>query len=100
MSHGNFLKAFKEFGIVGTFKKLYKTRTLKFGYLVGVDKYGNQYFENTKDYPHNQHRWVEYAGEKSFYEVDPSNIPAEWHGWVHGVTAEPPTSVRCRHAPL
>lgn len=84
MSHGNFLKAFREFGLVvraetakgehhplfapppnraaltppppsppshllqGTFKKLYKMRTLKFGTLIGEDALGNKYYENTK----------------------------------------------------
>lgn len=31
MSHGHFLRALKEFGVVGTFKKLYMMRTIKFG---------------------------------------------------------------------
>lgn len=92
MSHGHFIRAFKEFGVVGTFRKLYKTRTLKFGALIGTDKYGNKYYENRVDYAYGQHRWVEYAGDKSFYQVDPSHVPAEWHGWLHGVTEEPPTA--------
>lgn len=91
MSHGHFIRAFKEFGVKGTFKKLYKMRTLKFGALVGVDKYGNEYYENTVDYPFGQHRWVEYAGDKSFYEVDASNVPPEWHLWLHSVTQEVPS---------
>jgi len=141
MSHGHVLRALKEFGVVGTFKKLYKMRTLKFGRLVGVDDFGNHYYENTKDYPAGerrkgrgeafgaclkgvattplacplcgrrcvrcgphrvlmawragQHRWVEYAGEKSFYEVDASFVPPEWHGWLHCTTDETPTKVRC-----
>ena len=81
MSHGHFIRAFKEFGLVvrvapaaqrqfrsrwlsvkamsppslrrpahpqGTFKKLYKMRTLKFGTLIGEDELGNKYYENTK----------------------------------------------------
>jgi len=104
MSHGHFLRALKEYGVVGTFKKLYKMRTIKFGTLIGTDQFGNRYFENTKDYPYGQHRWVEYSGEKSFYEVDASVIPAEWHGWIHHVTADPPTEVRkglpCSSRPL
>lgn len=66
-------------------------RTLKFGNLVGVDKYGNEYYENTEDYPYGQHRWIEYAGDKSFYEVDASLVPPEWHLWLHSVTEEVPT---------
>lgn len=50
MSHGHFLKAFKEFGLKGTWDKLQKMRTLKFGQLVGTDKYGNEYYENRTDY--------------------------------------------------
>jgi NADH:ubiquinone oxidoreductase subunit len=41
-----------------------------------------------------QHRWCEYAGDKSFYEYDPAVVPAEWHIWLHGVTDTLPTSVR------
>lgn len=77
---------------MGTLKKLHKMRTLKFGTLIGVDKYGNKYYENRQDYIFGQHRWVEYAGEKNFYEVDASNVPAEWHVWLHSGTAEPPTN--------
>lgn len=141
MSHGNFIRAFREFGVVvrpslrcarffwpvssprraprrrlvvgplyllllalpqGTFKKLYKMRTLKFGTLVGEDALGNRYYENTVDYPHGQHRWIEYADvpsksgalTKSFYEVDASSVPAEWHLWLHSTTKDPPTAVR------
>jgi len=54
MSYGNFVRAFKEFGAVGTFKKLYQQRTLKFGSLVGTDRLGNKYFENTEDYLHGE----------------------------------------------
>lgn len=88
---GALMRALREYGIKGTLRKLYQMRVIKFGQLVGVDKYGNKYYENTVDYPLNQHRWVEYAGDKSVYEVDASNIPPEWHGWLHSSTTEPPT---------
>ena len=52
MSHAHFIRALKEFGVVGTWRKLYKMRTLKFGSLVGVDHLGNEYYENPIDYPH------------------------------------------------
>ena len=51
MSHGHFFRALKEYGVKGTFEKLYKLRTIKFGELKGVDRYGNQFYENTVDYP-------------------------------------------------
>jgi NADH dehydrogenase (ubiquinone) 1 alpha subcomplex subunit 12 len=30
-----------------------------------------------------RHRWVEYA-EKTRYNA--SQVPAEWHGWLHFIT--------------
>jgi len=42
---------------------------------------------------------VEYAGDKNFYEVDASNVPAEWHGWLHGVVDAPPGKYK-PHPPL
>lgn len=78
---------------MGTFKKVYKMRTIKFGNLVGTDQFGNEYYENTKDYQHGQHRWCEYAGDRSFYQVEPTVVPPEWHLWLHQITDEVPTSV-------
>lgn len=91
MSHGNVLRALKEFGVAGTWKQLYQLRNLKFGKLVGTDVAGNQYFENREEYPHGQNRWVVYAGNPNFYTADASNIAPEWHAWMHYVTDEPPT---------
>ena len=54
-------------------------KTLKVGSLVGVDQFGNKYFENTQ-YPHPKDRWVEYGNWQNY---DPSQVPAEWFGWLH-----------------
>ena len=94
MSYGNVIRALKEFGVRGTFDKLWSVKTLKFGTVVGVDKTGNTYYENTIDYPQGQTRWVEYAGYPTFYDVDASTVPAEWHSWLHYTVKEPPTEVR------
>ncbi|CAI8608314.1 unnamed protein product [Vicia faba] len=51
--------------------------------LVGVDKYGNKYYEKTENTQYGRHRWVEYA-EKTRYNA--SQVPAEWHGWLHFIT--------------
>ncbi|OIW11140.1 hypothetical protein TanjilG_22947 [Lupinus angustifolius] len=51
--------------------------------LVGVDKFGNKYYEKLENIQHGRHRWVEYA-EKSRYNA--SQVPAEWHGWLHHIT--------------
>ena len=60
---------------------------------------------NASQYPHPQHRWVEFSG--AFVpncEVDPSRVPPEWHGWLHSTVSEPPTATTIgsvhRHAPL
>lgn len=90
------VRAFTKLGVAGTFRSLFRSRHAKIGALVGQDKYGNKYFENTKDYPWGQHRWVEYAGGKNFYENDASFVPPEWHGWLHHTTDDVPTEVRER----
>ncbi|KAJ4721008.1 NADH dehydrogenase [ubiquinone] 1 alpha subcomplex subunit 12 [Melia azedarach] len=51
--------------------------------LVGVDKFGNKYYEKLEGTQFGRHRWVEYA-EKSRYNA--SQVPAEWHGWLHFIT--------------
>jgi len=45
------------------------------GRAFGDDVFGNRYF-TTKD---GKRRWVIYAGSN-----DASNVPPEWHGWLHG----------------
>lgn len=54
---------------------------IKAGTLVGVDKYGNKYFEDPTLF-YGRNRWVEYTEHKNF-EYDGSQIPAEWFGWMH-----------------
>lgn len=49
---------------------------------VGEDGFGNRYFESKKP---PRRRWVIYAGSN-----DASNVPAEWHGWLHGTVEEVP----------
>lgn len=55
------------------------------GEKVGSDALGNAYFRAKKRYPAGhpsagrERRWVIYAGAN-----DASNVPAEWHGWLHG----------------
>ncbi len=40
---------------------------------VGEDDFGNQYYESK-----NGRRWVVYSGYS-----EASQVPAEWHGWLH-----------------
>lgn len=61
----------------------------KFGDVVGVDKYGNTYYEN-KYYFYKKDRWVVF-NPKANCETDGSMVPAEWHNWLHASTDLPPT---------
>ena len=47
--------------------------TLFTGKLVGKDEFGNKYYSNNKG-----KRWVIYRNR-----VESSQIPAEWHLWIH-----------------
>uniref|UniRef100_U3J741 NADH dehydrogenase [ubiquinone] 1 alpha subcomplex subunit 12 n=1 Tax=Anas platyrhynchos platyrhynchos TaxID=8840 RepID=U3J741_ANAPP len=53
---------------------------LKTGTLVGVDKYGNKYYEDKRNF-FGRHRWVIYTtemnGKNTFWEVDGSMVPPE-----------------------
>lgn len=61
----------------------------KFGTLMGVDAAGNKYYENRKDYPFGQHRWVEPGDIHNF---DSSSISPEWHGWMVSQNDAPPAA--------
>lgn len=50
---------------------------------VGIDEFGNEYFQNKKG-----KRFVVYKGI-----AEPSKIPAEWHGWIHYTTNTPPVNI-------
>lgn len=67
--------------------------TLFFGRYVGSDDYGNRYYRSSKcqgkhvGRANTERRWVVYKGE-----VEPSKVPAEWHGWLHHITDEKPSN--------
>ncbi|XP_077540238.1 NADH dehydrogenase (ubiquinone) B17.2 subunit [Haemaphysalis longicornis] len=76
-------------GYVKSAVKLFRMDDLRKGTLVGVDKLGNKYYEdNTFFYGRN--RWVEYA-DHYYMDYDGSQVPSEWHGWLHYSTDIPPT---------
>lgn len=58
------------------------------GQRVGVDVYGNRYFQGRprKGYTRPR-RWVVYKGEP-----EASRVPPEWHGWLHHQTDTVPNS--------
>ncbi|CAM4582195.1 unnamed protein product [Caretta caretta] len=82
-------------GLRGALWQLLRVNDLKTGALVGVDKYGNKYYEGKK-YFFGHPRSVDYAtemnGKSTFWEVDGSMVPPEWHCWLHCITEDPPTT--------
>lgn len=56
------------------------------GRAVGTDAAGNQYFESKKPGAHR--RWVLYAARS-----DASEIPPEWHAWMHRQTDARPVAI-------
>ena len=57
------------------------------GELKGADQHGNQYYENLQR-PAGRQRFIIYRGWGR--DVDPSQIPAEWHHWLHSITDRTP----------
>uniref|UniRef100_T1J4D4 cyclin-dependent kinase n=1 Tax=Strigamia maritima TaxID=126957 RepID=T1J4D4_STRMM len=78
-------------GIIGWLKKEYRMDDSKIGTLVGVDAFGNKYYENNM-YFYGRNRWCEY-NELVHLDYDGSQVPPEWHRWLHYMTDDPPTLV-------
>ncbi len=64
--------------------------TLLRGIAVGADQAGNRYYAE-KPGGHGarrRKRWVLYAGA-----AEASEVPPDWHAWLHHTVAEPPSRV-------
>lgn len=60
--------------------------TMLNGVLVGTDGDGNRYYtERRPARGRRARRWVIYNGA-----AEASKVPADWHGWLHHRTDEPP----------
>ncbi len=58
------------------------------GEQVGTDAAGNRYYRSKKVKDgERERRWVIYDGAN-----DASKVPAEWHGWLHGLGEDVPES--------
>ncbi|KAF7992835.1 hypothetical protein HCN44_005179 [Aphidius gifuensis] len=78
----NLAKIFKQNkGPFGMLRTMYRTDDLKWGTLVGEDKYGNKYYENNYFF-YGRNRWIIY-NELVHMDYDASQVPAEWYGWLH-----------------
>ncbi|KAG5519756.1 hypothetical protein PMAC_000029 [Pneumocystis sp. 'macacae'] len=58
----------------------------KYGRVVGVDSYGNTYYENIEEAP-NRTRWVDYKSA----EYDASQVEPEWHAWMKHMVDDAPS---------
>uniref|UniRef100_A0A0N4ZWG0 NADH dehydrogenase [ubiquinone] 1 alpha subcomplex subunit 12 n=1 Tax=Parastrongyloides trichosuri TaxID=131310 RepID=A0A0N4ZWG0_PARTI len=75
-------------GIRGTLKRRYLMDATRGGVLVGEDKFGNKYYEdNTFFMPRN--RYVVFP-DRVWLDYDASQIPPEWHRWLHHIGNETP----------
>ena len=63
-----------------------KLHTLLNGRYVGRDEFGNKYYEHrrTPTEGERRRRWVMYHGM-----VEPTKVPAHWHGWLHYTHEQP-----------
>ncbi|GJJ77962.1 NADH dehydrogenase (ubiquinone) 1 alpha subcomplex subunit 12 [Entomortierella parvispora] len=88
------VKGFFALGPARFFRQLNNIGDTKVGTLVGTDKFGNKYYENLKE-SYGRTRWIQFAKEDSFFsraEANASQVPAEWHGWLHRMLDAPPTT--------
>ncbi|GIY06457.1 probable NADH dehydrogenase 1 alpha subcomplex subunit 12 [Caerostris extrusa] len=76
-------------GVLKSLQTIYRTDELKMGILVGTDKFGNKYYENKMHF-YSRNRWVDYT-EAVNLDYDGSQVPPEWHRWLHHMTDDPPT---------
>lgn len=83
-----YMEAYKRYGWKLSLWKLYNPGDIKFGYKVGEDQFGNQYYEDPTDLVHQQ-RYTEFK-VNSFNDFEGSNIPPEWHMWMQQITDAPP----------
>ncbi|KAF2272316.1 NDUFA12-domain-containing protein [Westerdykella ornata] len=65
-----------------------QVRDTKAGTLIGIDRYGNKFYENMQEELPLRTRWVDYK-EKEF---DPSQIEPGWHAWISYMVDQAPPS--------
>ncbi|KAJ3277459.1 hypothetical protein HDU76_010357, partial [Blyttiomyces sp. JEL0837] len=80
------LLAVRTHGVKRTLKQVLTIDQPRVGRLVGVDALGNEYYENREDLV-GRDRWVIYDK----WNYDPSQVPPEWHQWLHRFTDDIPT---------
>ncbi|XP_060084375.1 NADH dehydrogenase [ubiquinone] 1 alpha subcomplex subunit 12-like [Ylistrum balloti] len=79
-------------GIIRALETSFWTDDVKELHFVGEDKFGNKYYEND-NYFLGRNRVVHYNVQVVGFDKDPSQVPAEWHRWLHYTTDNPPNKV-------
>jgi len=74
------MQSFKKMGVALTIRNLWKFGDIRLGEFKGMDMFGNTYWEGMTWI--GPKRWVDYKN----YWYDPTEIPAEWHPWLHYTT--------------
>eukprot|EP01130_Rhizamoeba_saxonica_P016987 TRINITY_DN79_c0_g1_i1.p1 TRINITY_DN79_c0_g1~~TRINITY_DN79_c0_g1_i1.p1 ORF type:complete len:156 (+),score=41.56 TRINITY_DN79_c0_g1_i1:66-533(+) len=85
---------FKKEGFINATKRFYMTGEYKSGDLVGTDRYGNKYYEQkdpSEVVVYGRTRWIEFS---SNWNPDASDIPPEWHSWLHHTGDRTGTDIR------
>ncbi|WVO17775.1 hypothetical protein L204_105473 [Cryptococcus depauperatus] len=75
-------------GLKEYFRMMTYIGDVKQGRHVGTDQFGNKYFEQldpAEEIP-GRHRWVDYSQD----DFNASQVPPEWHSWIHHIRKEPP----------
>ncbi|RJE23311.1 NADH-ubiquinone oxidoreductase subunit [Aspergillus sclerotialis] len=84
------LRNLKRVGIKDYFHQMMYIGDTKAGTFIGADRYGNKYYENTKESEELplRTRWVDYKE----HEYDPSQLEPGWHAWISYMVDTSPTA--------
>ena len=92
MKHGRKVVSYwRERGLSEGFAVFRQLKEIQAGELKGVDRYGNKYFEDPTAVT-GRNRYVVYPSRK---QVNASNVPPEWHGWLHVSGEDTLTPLTC-----
>lgn len=83
------LRSLRRVGFREWFRQMQYIGDAKSGRFIGHDQFGNRYFENLnplEEIP-GRHRWVDYSQHYN----NATQVPPEWHAWLHHIRKEPPT---------
>ncbi|KAJ6627493.1 NDUFA12-domain-containing protein [Mycena sp. CBHHK59/15] len=83
-----YLRSIYRVGLREWWRQMQYIGDAKSGRLVGMDQFGNRYFENynaEEEVPGRQ-RWVDLAQ----HHYHASQVPPEWHSWISHIRKDPP----------